>query len=108
MTSSGTAGATPALITDQVTLQSGNGSDVTAPYRGADTLSTFESVLAPAPEVQQDQDPSVSSPPSSLIVKLKYGNILVPVYSSGADLHVGDLRTALDSPVFISSLLKAV
>ena len=76
-------------------------------YHGTDTLATFEPVLVPAPEVQQDQDPSISLPPSSLIVKLKYGNISVPVYSSGADLHVGDLRTALDSPVFISSLLKA-
>ena len=98
---------TPPLITDQVTLQSSNGTDVSRANCGTGTLNKFEPVLVPALEVQQDQDSSVSSPPSSLIVKLKYGNVSVPVYSTGADLHVGDLRTALDSPVFISSLLKA-
>ena len=92
---------------DQVTSQSGNGTDILRANRGTDTLAKFEPVLVPALEVQQDQDSSVSSPPSSLIVNLKYGNILVPIYSLGADLHVGDLRTVLDSPVFISSLLKA-
>ena len=67
-------------------------------------INKFEWVLAPAPEVQQDQDSLVSLPSSSLIVNLKYGNVLAPVYSLGADLHVGDPRIALASPVFLSNL----
>ena len=71
----GTAGTTPALIGDQVVGQSGIGTDVSRPGLPTGTLmgdvDKFKSVLAPAPEVQQDQDSSISSPPSSLIVKLK-------------------------------------
>ena len=92
-------------------LQSGIVTDISRPGLPTSMLigdvGKFELVLAPAQEVQQDQDSLISSPSSSLIVNLKYSNISISIYSSGADLHVGDLRTALVSPVFVSGLLKA-
>ena len=105
-----TAGVTPVLSVDQVIGQSVIRTDISQAglLTGmlAGDIDKFEPVLASAPEVQQDQDSFVSSPSSSLIVNLKYGNVLVPVYSTGADLHAGDLRTALASPVFVSNLLN--
>ena len=97
----GTAGMTPALSLGQVMEQSGIRTDILKAELPIGMLvgdvGKFELVLAPAQEVQQDQDSNVSSPSSSIIVQLKYGNVLVPMYSSGADFHVGDLRTALAS-----------
>ena len=80
---SGTASVTPELSSGQVMEQSGIKTDVSK--AGLLTrmlvgdMDKLEPVLVPAQEVQQDQDSNVSSPSSSIIVQLEYGNVSVKV-----------------------------
>ena len=78
-----TVGETPVLSVGQIIEQSSIGTDILKAGLPTGMLvgdvTKFEPVLAPAKEVQQNQDSNVSSPSSSIIVQLKYGNVWVPI-----------------------------